>query len=107
SDGGAYLFIPQAIDEHVLSRSWLFAVRCPSYSTRDSLAKSLLRRGIDSIKMYEQVPLIARTRYGYAGGAPVADQLCQTVLGLPVSSTGPVDDSSLASLFAQALRTIR
>ena len=107
SDGGADLFIPQAIEKHVLSDSWMFAVRCPSNSTRDSLAKSLLRRGIDSIKMYEQVPLIARTRYGYAGGAPVADQLCQTVLGLPVSFAGPVDDSSLASLLSQAVRTLR
>jgi len=107
SDGSADLVIPQAIEKHVLSDSWMFAVRCPSSSARDGLAKSLLRRGIDSIKMYEQVPLIARTRYGYVGGAPIADELCQTVLGLPVSSTGPVDDSSLASLFAQAVRTVR
>jgi dTDP-4-amino-4,6-dideoxygalactose transaminase len=107
SEGPADLVVPQEIEKHVLSDSWMFAVRCPSSSARDGLAKSLLRRGIDSIKMYEQVPLIAKTRYGYVGGAPIADELCQTVLGLPVSSTGPVDDSSLASLLSQAVRTLR
>jgi len=84
ADGSADTFVPQETERDGVSDQWLFAIRCSSTTKRDALADTLLKSGIDSMKMYDQVPEMARLYYGYRGDAIEAEKLCHTVLGIPV-----------------------
>jgi dTDP-4-amino-4,6-dideoxygalactose transaminase len=106
-DGSSDNLVPQATPKGAVSDNWLFAVRCASIVQRDALADLLLRRGVDSVKMYDQVPKIARSVYGYLGGAPDAERLCQTVLALSVPARGAASDRSFPDLVYESVRALR
>ena len=71
-----------------IERNWalhsyfLFAVRFPDRSARDSASSYLARRSVDSIKFYGDVPTIAAD-YGYGGGCPVSESAASTILTVP------------------------
>ena len=108
ADWSAIGLEPQEIQKGGISDRWLFAIRCRSLAQRDGLAAALLGVGIDSIKMYDRVPLIARSRYGYRGGASVAEELCHTVLALPVASPDGTSDATwLAPRLIESMKGVR
>ena len=97
--------VPQLTPDGCVSDRWLFAVHCPSTQDRDRFVDALAREGVDSIKFYDRVPAIARERFGYRGGCPSAEDLCKSVVVIPVRV--PTDRDGGEELVGAVLRAIR
>jgi len=106
-DGSGTQIAPQQIEAGGTSDQWVLALSCGSSSRRDALARALLRFEVDSIKMYDGVPECASRRFGYKGGAPVAERLSKTVLAIPVLTGNKAESiERVAVRLFDAVRTV-
>ncbi len=106
-DGSGNEIRPQLTEPGGTSDQWVLALNCGSRARRDFLARALLRFEIDSIEMYDGVPESASRRFGYRGGAPVAEHLSKTVLAIPVLTGNNADSvERVAGQLFDAVRTV-
>ena len=79
-----------------------------SWRERDAMAEALLRKKIDTIKPYQDLPAIASDHYDYSGDCPVAEKLCATTLLLPCYDTLRLREiQHIAFCFNSAWKKIR
>ncbi len=106
-DGSGNEITPQITEAGGTSDQWALAMSCGSRDRRDALARALLGVEIDSINMYDGVPECASRRFGYRGGAPVAERLSKTVLAIPVLTGNRADSvERVAGRLSDAVRTV-
>lgn len=65
------------------SNYFLFPIFFNSKEKRDKACEYLKEKGIDTAKLYNMVPEIARTLYGYKSDCPNAEKLANSVLTIP------------------------
>jgi dTDP-4-amino-4,6-dideoxygalactose transaminase len=65
------------------SNGHLFPVRFPSREHREAVRKYLFEHRVDTMTYLDDAVRVARLVYGYGGGCPMAEGLCDRVLTIP------------------------
>jgi dTDP-4-amino-4,6-dideoxygalactose transaminase len=65
------------------SNGYLFPVRFPSRGHREIVRKYLFERKVDTMTYLDDAVRVAKLTYGYEGGCPIAERLCERVLTIP------------------------
>ncbi|MDY9926303.1 DegT/DnrJ/EryC1/StrS family aminotransferase [Methanosarcina sp.] len=62
---------------------YLFPVQTNSQSKRDEVSESLIKRGIDTAKLFSKTPAIAKNNYEYKEGCPNTEKVAENILIIP------------------------
>lgn len=82
----------------------LFPVRFNEENERDRVNKSLMKMNIDTAKLWNKTPAVAKKLYGYTGDCPNAEECAKTLLMIPNYYTLNSNDlSKIASSIKEAM----
>jgi dTDP-4-amino-4,6-dideoxygalactose transaminase len=62
---------------------YLYPLLLPTEEMRDAMSDRLMRRGIGSIKPYQDCARIGAALHGYTGDCPVTEDICRRILAIP------------------------